>query len=336
MITREIYFLFKFFSGWLFKYFCSSCTFSILRKLRKDLKKKNLNKLLYGNGNFNLFVFSFNGKKFNKVPFNNISINNSCCYNYNILKSDGNKRKITAYHPDAKFFSLKILFLLNWLLPPIPNYFHGSVKYKGVGTALESLDSLLNTNSCLHLFKSDITKFYPSVDLDILSSFLSLYLPSDLVETIIQLMKTSGEPGLATGNPLSPRLCIFFLQMILKDFPFNGLIYFDDFVMFSNDSFSLNSSVAALKQLLLSYGLVLSHEKSSFHSFINGIAHSHFHYLGFTIISNCWFRKHNLITTVGTLNKDLVNKTIVSSKSPTSVTTKTAKYFNFGCKHLKL
>jgi hypothetical protein len=132
---------------------------------------------------------------------------------------------------------------------------YSCVKGKGIHAALRAVRSALkdveNTKYCL---KFDLTKFYPSIDHDILKSLLrKKFKDKDLLWLLDEIIDSA--PGIPIGNYLSQFFANFYLTYFdhwIKEA--KGVKYYfryaDDIVMLSSNKENLHSLLAECREYL--------------------------------------------------------------------------------------
>lgn len=141
-----------------------------------------------------------------------------------------------------------------WIKTLIPNTFaciKGRGIHKGMEKLKESLKDKQNTRYCL---KGDVSKFYPSIDHDILKGIIRYKIKDpDLLWLLDEIIDSA--PGIPIGNYLSQHFGNLYLSTLdhkIKE-EFNCKYYFrycDDFVVLHSDKSFLHELLEKVKGIL--------------------------------------------------------------------------------------
>lgn len=246
--------------------------------------------LLYRSKTYEHFIVCINSNKGTRFTDCKAFSLKTSVYRFMIKKSDGTGREITAYKSRAKLFSLKLLYILERLLPKEPDFMMGSIRGRTVGQCLEFFSSSIGKGRWL-IEKADIKSYYSSVDRGKLACLLQQHIPNNLIGIMNRLMEVGIRSGLATGSNISPKLANFYLSSIMGPQQ-RLLVYLDDIILWrSLDEMNGGSQLELLEDSLKRFGLSFNKDKTSYHLAVDGMVHTPVDYLGFTFKGSKCYRK---------------------------------------------
>lgn len=186
-------------------------------------------------------------------------------------------------------------YLLRTIEGPFDRFFEeGSVGYRK-GMSRERAAQMIQAavaDRYAYVLESDISDFFPSVDLDRLSQLLDRFVPQQdtLLKRLLEKCIRSGylldgtlhqrTQGLAQGSPLSPILANLYLDAFDEYFAARGVKlvrYADDFIILTRTGEEAERMVGVAKEVLGELGLALKREKTAIKSVQEG-----FEFLGIT------------------------------------------------------
>lgn len=134
---------------------------------------------------------------------------------------------------------------------------YSCIKKKGIHAALENVKKALkNVSATRYCLKLDITKFYPSIDHDILKQLLRRkFKDNDLLWLLDEIIESA--PGLPIGNYLSQYLANFYLTYFDHWIKENRRIryyyrYADDIVVLASNKSYLHKTIGEISYYLSS------------------------------------------------------------------------------------
>jgi retron-type reverse transcriptase len=151
---------------------------------------------------------------------------------------------------------------------------HGFIKNRSIFTAKKSLDCALKSGTA-DFIKTDISRFYDSIDNDILFAKLKAILIDARFLSLVELLIYSHSPGVSTGSCLSPVLSNLYLADFDNKIENNSVFfarYVDDMLVSPCENLRL------ITDKLYDVGLEINPKKSEAVNAIEG-----FTFLGFDI-----------------------------------------------------
>lgn len=210
---------------------------------------------------------------------------------FSIRTETGKERQVEQPEPVDLIAGLYALRLLS---PVLDKAFEeeslGFRKGRSREKAIELVRQAIN-QGYLWLVESDIENFFPSINLDLLQSFLDRLLPEkdtsfkSFLKLIIRVPFKVGEKiyprerGLAQGHPLSPCLTNLYLDSFdeqVKSLDVKLIRYCDDFLIFCRLREQAESVVMEIEKILSGLELKLKKEKTSIKNVSEG-----FQFLGY-------------------------------------------------------
>jgi len=195
---------------------------------------------------------------------------------------------------------------------------HGYIKTRSVDTAHKSLNSAIQ-NNVTEFYKTDIRKFYESVNKTILINKLRNIANDKKFIELIELMLVQHKDGISTGSCLSPVLSNLYLLDFDNSLENKSIFYsryVDDILVAPEQAQTMESVIKDIDKTLADLRLEVSGEKSAVVNAGDG-----FKYLGFYI-------KADIVEKLISEKKYILAEKLLNEKTP-EISAETHDYGNY-------
>lgn len=191
------------------------------------------------------------------------------------IKRDGRKDRLIDYDPEYADNVVQhaiAIVLLPLMKRSLIRDTYSGVRKRGIHDGMRRVREALTTNPDLkecYVVKTDITKFYPSINIELLKQQLRKKIKDNRAYDLIAAIIDSHPNGLPIGNYLSQHLANFFLSPVdhyMKETA--GVHYYyrycDDIVMLAQDKATAKHYLSVLEERLALLGLSVKANKQVF------------------------------------------------------------------------